>query len=247
MELKNEFTVAMPLERAWGLLTDIERIAPCMPGATLEGVEDGKYNGNVKVKVGPVTTQYKGTVSFLERDESAHRAVLRAEGREARGQGSANATITAALQASGDSTAVAVTTDLTITGRVAQFGRGVLEEVSSRLLGQFVDALEASLADEAATDAAGAASSDADSTAPASEGDQGDASGSAEARSHGAPHGERTSGAQPGAPVEPVDLLAVAGGSVAKRIAAGLGGLAVVVAIVALLRRVVSSTRATTK
>ncbi len=230
MELTNEFTVALPIGQAWALLTDIERIAPCMPGATLEGVEDGTYTGNVKVKVGPVTTQYKGKVHFLERDETAHRAVLRAEGREARGQGSANATITAVLGAAGDTTAVTVTTDLTITGRVAQFGRGVLEEVSARLLGQFVDALEASLAGEAV------AVTPPRDAAPESK----DGSGVRATDS-------QTEGANPtrtAAPVEPVDLLAVAGGSVLKRVAVGIGGLAVALGLAGLWRRLAGARRA---
>ena len=145
MELTNDFRVGVPVERAWELLTDVEGIAPCMPGAQLQEIEGDEYRGIVKVKVGPITAQYKGVARFLERDEAAHRAVLRAEGRETRGQGNANATITARLEADGDATNVTVVTDLTITGRVAQFGRGVLADVSAKLLGQFVDCLESKL------------------------------------------------------------------------------------------------------
>jgi uncharacterized protein len=146
MDLTNEFRVPLAVDEAWEVLTDVERIAPCMPGATLEGVEGDEYLGTVKVKVGPMTAQYKGTVRFLERDEAAHKAVLRAEGRETRGQGNAAATITATITADGDGSAVAVVTDLTISGKVAQFGRGVLGDVSSRLMGQFVSCLEKDLA-----------------------------------------------------------------------------------------------------
>jgi carbon monoxide dehydrogenase subunit G len=146
MELTNEFRVPLAVDGAWAVLTDIERIAPCMPGATLEGVEGDDYKGTVKVKVGPMTAQYRGTVRFLERDEPGHRAVLRAEGRETRGQGNAAATITATVTPDGDGAAVAVVTDLTISGKVAQFGRGVLGDVSTRLMGQFVDCLEKDLA-----------------------------------------------------------------------------------------------------
>ncbi|HMC68628.1 MAG TPA: SRPBCC family protein, partial [Mycobacteriales bacterium] len=133
----------MPLavDEAWTVLTDIERIAPCMPGATLEGAEGDEYRGTVKVKVGPMTAQYKGAVRFVERDDAAHKAVLQADGREARGQGNAAATITATVSADGDGSAVYVVTDLTISGKVAQFGRGVLADVSTRLMGQFVDCL----------------------------------------------------------------------------------------------------------
>src|SRR5256714_7919732 len=113
-----------------------------MPGAELQEVEGDEYRGIVKVKVGPITAQYKGKATFVERDEQAGRLVLRAEGRDTRGQGNANATITATLQPDGDGTQVSVTTDLTVTGKVAQFGRGVLADVSGKLLGQFVSCLE---------------------------------------------------------------------------------------------------------
>ncbi len=153
MELSNEFTVDMPVKEAWVLLTDVERIAPCMPGAQLTEVEGDEYRGLVKVKVGPITSQYKGKATFVERDEEAFRAVLRAEGRETKGQGNASATITATLTPEGDRTQVRVVTDLTITGRAAQFGRGVLADVSSKLLGQFVSCLETNvLAGERATE-----------------------------------------------------------------------------------------------
>ena len=142
MELTNDFRVGVPVERAWAVLTDVELIAPCMPGAQLQEVEGDDYRGIVKIKVGPITAQYKGTAKFVERDDDAHKAVLRAEGRDTRGQGNANATITATLTSDGDGTAVTVVTDLTVTGRVAQFGRGVMADVSAKLLGQFVDCLE---------------------------------------------------------------------------------------------------------
>ena len=146
MDLTNEFRVPLGVDEAWAVLTDIERIAPCMPGATLEGSEGDEYRGTVKVKVGPMTAQYKGTVRFVERDDAGHKAVLQAEGREARGQGNASATITATITPDGDGSAVYVVTDLTISGKVAQFGRGVLGDVSARLMKQFVDCLEKDLA-----------------------------------------------------------------------------------------------------
>jgi uncharacterized protein len=145
VDLTNEFRVGVPIGRAWDVLTDVERIAPCMPGAQLQEIEGDEYRGIVKVKVGPITAQYKGAARFVERDEAGHRAVLRAEGRETRGQGNANATITAQLQPDGDGTKISVATELTITGRVAQFGRGVLADVSTKLLGQFADCLESKL------------------------------------------------------------------------------------------------------
>jgi carbon monoxide dehydrogenase subunit G len=142
MELTNDFRVALPIERAWAVLTDVELIAPCLPGAQLTEIEGDDYRGVVKVKVGPITAQYKGQAKFLSLDAEKHVAVLRAEGRETRGQGNANATITATLTPDGEGTAVAILTELTITGRVAQFGRGVLADVSAKLLDQFVADLE---------------------------------------------------------------------------------------------------------
>jgi carbon monoxide dehydrogenase subunit G len=169
MELTNEFSVELPVERAWALLTDIERIAPCMPGAQLTGVEGETYSGQVSVKLGPITAQYKGTAAFDSRDEPAHVAVLRATGRDSRGQGTANALITATLHDEGERTRVEVHTDLTITGKVAQFGRGVIVDVSAKLLGQFVDCLQSSLVTAvpaAAETGAGAAARERDEPLP---------------------------------------------------------------------------------
>ncbi|MDQ1565574.1 MAG: uncharacterized protein QOF96_454 [Actinomycetota bacterium] len=142
MELSNEFVVPVGVDEAWVLLTDVERIAPCMPGAQLTEIEGDEYRGVVKVKVGPITAQYKGKATFVEKDDAAHKAVLRAEGRDTRGQGNANATITATLVTEDGGTRVTVVTDLAITGRAAQFGRGVMADVSTKLLGQFVSCLE---------------------------------------------------------------------------------------------------------
>lgn len=149
MELSNEFTVSVPVDRAFELLSDIERIAKCLPGAELEDVVGEEYRGVVKVKVGPITAEYKGAARFVEQDRAAERIVLRAEGRETRGQGSASATVTAALEPAGEATRVSVLTELTIAGKVAQFGRGVLADVSAKLLGQFAERLEASVLAEA--------------------------------------------------------------------------------------------------
>lgn len=142
MELRNDFVVAVPVEEAWKVLTDVERIAPCMPGAELTEVDGDVYSGVVKVKVGPVTAQYKGKASFVEKDEAGRKCVLKAEGRDTRGQGNANALITTTFADEGGKTRVEIVTDLTITGRAAQFGRGVLADVSSKLIGQFVACLE---------------------------------------------------------------------------------------------------------
>jgi carbon monoxide dehydrogenase subunit G len=143
VQLTNEFSVSVPVDRAWAVLTDIERIAPCLPGAELREVDGDRYRGVVKVKAGPVIAQYQGAASFVERDEANHRVVIRAEGRDTRGQGHASATITATLAPDSAGTHVTLHTDLTITGRVAQFGRGVLADVSTKMLRQFVQSLEA--------------------------------------------------------------------------------------------------------
>ena len=116
MDLTNDFTDAVQVDQAWAVLTDVERIAPCMPGAQLQEVEGDEYRGVVKVKVGPITAQYKGAATFVEKDDAGHRAVLRAEGRDTRGQGNASATITATLVPDGAGTKVTVLTDLTVTG-----------------------------------------------------------------------------------------------------------------------------------
>ena len=146
MNIDNEFKVSLPIGQAWDVLTDLEGIAPCLPGAQLTGSEGGTYSGKVKVKVGPVTTEYAGTAALTEKDASAYRAVISAKGREARGTGNASATITARLRPDGDQTLVSVSTDLKISGKIAQFGSSVIAEVSEKLLGQFVDNLEAMLA-----------------------------------------------------------------------------------------------------
>jgi carbon monoxide dehydrogenase subunit G len=154
MELSNEFEVPVPIEQAWAILTDIERIAPCLPGAQLQEVEGDKYRGTVKIKVGPITAQYKGQAVMVVKDDVTHRAELEATGRDSRGAGNATATIVAQLTAKDDVTHVSVLTDLSVTGKVAQFGRGVLADVSAKLLDQFVANLEATvLAEELVDDA----------------------------------------------------------------------------------------------
>lgn len=142
MELMSSFTVAEPVDRAWAVITDLERVAPCLPGAALLGVEGDDYRGAVKVKVGPVTARYEGVARFAQRDDDKHHAVLRAEGRDTRGQGSASATIDLRLTSRGTGTEVVVVTDLELAGRAAQFGRGVIADVSGKLIGQFARRLE---------------------------------------------------------------------------------------------------------
>jgi uncharacterized protein len=139
MDLNHQFEVPVPVEEAWKILTDVERIAPCLPGAELQEVEGDTYRGVVKVKVGPIQAQFKGQASFVERDDSAHKAVLKGEGRDTGGKGNASAVITAQLSAlSPTNTECKVHTDLSITGKVAQFGRGAMADISEKILAQFV-------------------------------------------------------------------------------------------------------------
>ncbi|WP_406015953.1 SRPBCC family protein [Streptomyces sp. NBC_00984] len=141
MQLQNSFTVPVPVDEAWRALLDIEHVSQCMPGATVEEFDGDTVKGSVKVRVGPITVTYRGTATFLEKDDAAHRMVLSARGGEVRGQGTASATVTAALTGHDGGTAVSVTTDLTVTGRPAQFGRGVMSDVSDGLVGRFADCL----------------------------------------------------------------------------------------------------------
>lgn len=142
MDLHHEFTVNVPVDEAWRVLTDLERIAPCLPGAQLTEVEGETYRGQVKVKVGPILAQFKGQASFVSRDDAAHTATLKGEGRDTTGKGNASAMITAELTAvDATSTRCVVNTDLSISGKVAQFGRGALADVSDKLLAQFVENL----------------------------------------------------------------------------------------------------------
>ena len=146
MKITNEFTVHTPIDRAWQVLTDLEGIAPCMPGAQLTGVDGDVYRGKVKIKVGPVISEFAGTARFAEKDADARRAVIDAKGRDGRSAGNAAALVTAVLRPDGDSTVVNVDTDLKISGKLAQFGSGMIKEVSGKLLAQFVANLEAKLA-----------------------------------------------------------------------------------------------------
>jgi carbon monoxide dehydrogenase subunit G len=206
MKLENEFRVDVPVEEAWRVLLDVERIAPCMPGAQLQEVEGDEYRGIVKVKVGPITAQYKGVARITESDDANHRAVIRAEGRDTRGQGNASATATAVLQPDGDGTRVNIDSDVTITGKVAQFGRGVIADVSAKLLDQFVACLESDVLSSAGDRPAAS-----------------EVAESGKARTIEAPE------------AEPVDLLRTAGAPVLKRVLPVAAAVVVVVVVVLIL------------
>ena len=148
MELEHSFSVPVPAERAWDVLLDVERVAPCMPGATLDSVEGDDVAGRIKVKVGPITMTYAGTARFTERDREARAITLEASGKETRGAGTASASVHSRLMPDGDNTLVTVHTTLNVTGKPAQFGRGVMTEVGAKLIGIFADNLASMLAAE---------------------------------------------------------------------------------------------------
>lgn len=234
MELTNEFRVGVPVDEAWAVLTDVERIAPCMPGAQLTEVDGDTYTGNVKVKVGPITAQYKGTATFVEKDDAAHRAVLKADGRDTRGQGNASALVTATLVADGDGTKVTVLTELTVTGKVAQFGRGVLADVSAKLVGQFVQCLESDVLSGDATPEVPEPSTNGLAAEPAATEPAPVAAGAGPAAAPVTPTGPTGPRKIESKEATAVDLLGTAGAPVAKRIAPVFG---VLVVVVWLLRR----------
>ena len=208
MELKSEFRVGIPVEQAWSTLTDVEFIAPCMPGAQLTEVDGDEFKGGVKIKVGPITAQYKGSAKFVELDEANRRIVLEATGRDSRGAGNAAAEVTAEMTPDGDGTVVSIATDLKVTGKVAQFGRGVMADVTEKLIGQFVDSLEQKLSEMGESDNAGASVDGAPSDGAETDVEAADAPASSGPR--------QIEMAEP----EPVDLLETAGRPMLKRILA---------------------------
>jgi carbon monoxide dehydrogenase subunit G len=217
MKIANQFTVSAPMEQAWDMLCDLEQVIPLMPGAQLTGHEGDDYLGKVKVKVGPVTSEFSGKVRFVEQDRDQHRAVIDAKGKESRGTGNAAATVTAQLQRDGERTSVTVDTDLKIAGKLAQFGSGMLQQVSEKLLGQFVESLEAELAAKT-------------TQTPAGDEEQ------IPAWPVNPVPGTRQAPAT--AEPEPIDLLQLAGGDQAKKFgAAAVAVLAALLLILVLRRR----------
>jgi carbon monoxide dehydrogenase subunit G len=262
-QLVNEFTVNRPIDEAWAVITDVEKIAPCLPGAQLQEIEGDVYRGVVKVKLGSITPQFKGQATFIDRDDPGHRAVLKAEGRDTGGRGNAAAEITAEAESlSPTSTRCVVTTDLHITGRVAQFGRGILGDVSKKLMAQFASNLNTML-DEQGSNGSANGNGDADAAAASASDTDTDGAGDSAAASASAPiaaaeaaapaadaqpastdlppAGADQSGPQPrvrkieGPDTEPVDLAGVAGPAILKRLAPLLAVL--LVALIVLRRR----------
>jgi carbon monoxide dehydrogenase subunit G len=228
-QLINEFTVNRPIDEAWAIITDVERIAPCLPGAELQEIEGETYRGVVKVKLGAISSQFKGEANFLDRDDAAYRAVIKGVGRDTGGRGNASAEITAQAESlSPTSTKVVVSTDLHITGKVAQFGRGIMGDVSSKLMAQFANNLNEML-DEQGLDANGDGSAAAaaagsanetpaatteNSTQPAADvADVADVAGSSAAAGAPASQVRKINGPA----TEPIDLMEVGGSSILKR------------------------------
>ncbi|MEM9515456.1 MAG: SRPBCC family protein [Actinomycetota bacterium] len=223
-QLINEFTVNRPIDEAWPVLTDVERIAPCLPGAQLKEIDGDTYRGVVKVKLGAIHSQFKGDAHFEALDNDNHRAVIKGAGRDTGGRGNATAEISAQAEAlSPTSTKVVVTTDLHITGKVAQFGRGIMGDVSAKLMAQFALNLNEML-DEEGVAAAG-------ETAPTDDGIPESAAAAEEAPS------DTSSGPRviDGPATEPIDLMEVGGTSILKR--AIPAALAVLLLVVLLRRR----------
>lgn len=258
MELDHSFRVPADLDTVWRAVLDPERVAPCMPGAILTETDGASFRGTVKVKMGPISLMYKGSGEFLETDPAARRVVIKASGKDSRGNGTAAATVTVALRADGDGTAGTVHTELSITGKPAQFGRGMISEVGGKILESFAACLATKLADRpppatrstngGTTDKALVDQPAKAAAAPAEQAPAGPVGASPAAEpERGAqltvvdPAGERTTanGAGKAAPAEaePIDLLAYAGPSVVKRAAPVFAVLLAVLAIVALRRR----------
>ena len=212
MKLENRFTVPVPVDEAWKVLLDVERIAPCMPGATLTKFEGDHFEGTVKVKVGPINLTYGGKAAFVSKDEATHVAVIDGSGKETRGTGTAKALITCRLISKGDTTEIEVDTDLNVTGKPAQFGRGVLADVSAKLVDQFAACLSEEI--KAGTPVTAAPSADGSAAAPAA---------------------PRPTPVRP--PAEAIDLLGTAGAPVLKRLAPIVAGLLALLLLVRRLRR----------
>jgi carbon monoxide dehydrogenase subunit G len=250
MELDHSFIVPVPPDRAWEVLLDVERIAPCMPGATVEEFDGEVVTGRIKVKVGPVSLTYRGTAKFTERDPDARVVVVDASGKETRGAGTASAAVRASLEPSGEGTQVSIHTTMNVTGRPAQFGRGVIAEVGGKLVEKFAENLAQMISDGgiAPAGADGAAGADAADAGPADAAGDGSATtGSAAATDAGpgptepaaaAPAPVRTATVPPAAQNEDsINLVRLVGPAVLKRVLPVAAGIAVLALLGRRLRR----------
>jgi carbon monoxide dehydrogenase subunit G len=251
MELDHEFTVPVPVDQAWPVLLDVERIAPCMPGATLDSINGDEFTGRLKVKLGAMTITYRGAARIASRDETTHTVSIEGTGKEARGSGTASATVQAQLHDEGERTRVTVHTKLNVTGRPAQFGRNILSEVGGKLVGRFAGNLAEEITREPTTedaeDTAQATAAAGDETtsakdeastlqvAPAEPVTGGDGTPQATPEPTPAAAAERPA-ARP-YDDQAIDLLEFAGPSIAKRLAPVVAGLAALWALRRILRR----------
>jgi len=262
MQLENSFTIDAPIEKAWEALNTPQTIAPCFPGATLTEYEDDTFTGTVKVKLGPISLTYKGKGVYKERDDAAHRVVIEATGRDSRGNGTAEATVTGTMTADGpEKTSVTMVTDMKITGRPAQFGRGVISDVADKIIGQFATCVASKLGGEPAqAETSSGASSATGTAAGAGAGSSSGpaATGTSAVAAPAAPTTSSSNGstaAQPAvaetkptassAPmkseIDAIDLLDTAGAPVLKRLAPAIGGGLLLVLVILLVRRIRSS------
>lgn len=229
MKIENEFVVDAPVQQAWEAMLDLERIAPCLPGASIDEAADEEYQGTMAIKLGPISTRYRGTVRVEEADEAHYRAVLKANGQETRGQGSASATITSTLHEENGSTRVHVETDMQVAGRVAQFGRGIMQDVAEEMMDRFSTCVEQEIVGNGAAQ-------EQEAEADASEQEAEPAESSA-ANVDGQREGKSARKASP-RESEPLDLGSVSRGALVKRAAPVLGGLAGLGIVALLVRRV---------
>ena len=247
MKLEHSFVVPADLDTVWAAVLDPERVAPCMPGASLSEVDGDAFKGTVKVKVGPISLQYKGSGEFLEKDEASRKVVIKASGKDTRGNGTASATVTVTLRAEGEATAGSVDTDLSITGKPAQFGRGLISEVGGKILDSFAACLANKLGPEQASEPAEEAPAADSPKLSVVESDK------AEAVAAGAKAGAATAKAskpaskpaakpklaavEPQPESEPIDLLAFAGPSVLKRVVPLVAAVVALLVLISLRRR----------
>jgi carbon monoxide dehydrogenase subunit G len=245
MKLENDFTVPASIDEAWAFLLDVPRVAPCLPGATVEPEidSDGFYKGTMKLKIGPITAQYKGTVKIQEADEATHTVAMRAQAKDARGQGSASATITSTMEETAEGTKVSVVTDMRVTGPAAQFGRGVMQDVSAKLMGRFADCLAEQLsggtaASEAETAEAKPTDTPKTEDAGVPSASSGVSTAEADTKVPDASSGTPTSTTPPPRQSEDVlDLGEAAGGAVLKRALPLVGGVIALLVLIRIIRR----------
>ncbi len=239
MELEHSFTVPVPADQAWNVLLDVERVAPCMPGATLDSVDGDEIKGRIKVKVGPISMTYVGTARFTERNRDAGVVTLEASGKEARGSGTAAATVRSELHGQDGQTEVTVHTSLNVTGRPAQFGRGVMADISAKLIGIFATNLADMLATENGSAPEPAVPEPAEPAVPepAVPAAADAATPTASSQAAAVPASTTPAAAVPAPSEDSLNLLQVAGLPVLKRIAAPAGALLAVLTAVLIWRR----------